>query len=59
MDKWLTSHVSDHSALNHRKNVVSALVAISSCETKKGRLWAFCRGQQGVEGLAGQCLSER
>eukprot|EP00752_Nemacystus_decipiens_P004469 g4081.t1 len=30
VDKWLTSHVSDHSALNHRKNVVSALVAISS-----------------------------
>ncbi|CAM9490647.1 unnamed protein product, partial [Pylaiella littoralis] len=30
VDKWLTSHVSDHSALNHRKNVVSVLVAMLS-----------------------------
>ncbi|CAN0001368.1 unnamed protein product, partial [Choristocarpus tenellus] len=27
VEKWLTSHVSDHSALNHRKNVMGALVA--------------------------------
>lgn len=32
VDTWLTSHVSDHSALNHRKNVVSALAAVSSGE---------------------------
>lgn len=32
VDGWLTSHVSDHSALNHRKNIVSALSAVSPGE---------------------------
>lgn len=35
VDKWLTSHVSDHSALNHRKNVVSVLVAMLSGKVGK------------------------
>lgn len=32
VDKWLTRHVSDHSALNHRKNLASALPGVSSGE---------------------------
>lgn len=32
VDKWLTSHVSDHSGLNHRKNIFSALAALSPGE---------------------------
>ncbi|CAM9512083.1 unnamed protein product [Scytosiphon promiscuus] len=38
VDKWLTSHVSDHSALNHRKNVVSALAALSPAASDETRL---------------------
>ncbi|CAM9200906.1 unnamed protein product [Laminaria digitata] len=36
LNKWLTSHVSDHSALNHRKNVVSALAAVPSASGRAG-----------------------
>ncbi|CAN0478089.1 unnamed protein product, partial [Ectocarpus sp. 12 AP-2014] len=38
VDRWLTSHVSDHSALNHRKNVFSALAAISPASDEMSRL---------------------
>ncbi|CAM9364482.1 unnamed protein product [Ectocarpus fasciculatus] len=38
VDKWLTSHVSDHSALNHRKNIVSALTAMSPASDEMERL---------------------
>ncbi|CAM9767098.1 unnamed protein product [Ectocarpus sp. 4 AP-2014] len=38
VDKWLTSHVSDHSALNHRKNVFSALAAMSPASDEMARL---------------------
>lgn len=37
VDEWLTKHVSDHSALNHRKNIASALAASSS-----GKLDSTC-----------------
>ncbi|CBJ28281.1 conserved unknown protein [Ectocarpus siliculosus] len=38
VDRWLTSHVSDHSALNHRKNVFSALAAMSPASDEMARL---------------------
>ncbi|CAN0439947.1 unnamed protein product, partial [Hapterophycus canaliculatus] len=38
VDGWLTSHVSDHSALNHRKNVFSALAALSPEPSHETRL---------------------
>lgn len=43
VDKWLTSHVSDHSALNHRKNVVSALAAVSPGEGGRCGALLACR----------------
>lgn len=38
VDKWLTGHVSDHSALNHRKNVASALAAVSSGQLQEKKM---------------------
>ncbi len=56
VDKWLTGHVSDHSALNHRKNVVSALVAVSSGATEQKDVGNRSIGWQSVWKGEGQTI---
>lgn len=56
VDKWLTGHVSDHSALNHRKNVASALAAASSGQCFGGPV---IRGRRSGGGEAGGVKWER
>lgn len=67
VDKWLTSHVSDHSALNHRKNVFSALAAMSPGENHRrtgprrlrGCFGRYCLGRLMCAGLSSRTTKER